>query len=310
MAEEPTEVTTEEKTRSDDQAADAAAAAEAKAASSVLDNDGGDKEVTAPADWPDDWRQKLAGDDAKFLGILNRYTSPQTFARAYQNLRAQRDSGALKPALSDKATPEELAQWRKDNGIPEKAADYLAALPDGLVIGADDRPRVETFVQAMHEKNAPPALVHEALGWYYQTIEQEQAARAEQDEAARVETIDTLRTEWGADYRREMNRITSLLDGAPEGVKDKIFGARAPDGVPLGSDPGFLRFLAQMAREVNPAATVVPGAANPGAAIADEIASIEAMMGNQQSEYWTGPKADKYQARYRELISARDKSAA
>jgi hypothetical protein len=33
------------------------------------------------------------------------------------------------------------------------------------------------------------------------------------------------------------------------------------------------------------------------------------MMANKQSEYWKGPKAESIQARYRELITARERLA-
>jgi len=33
------------------------------------------------------------------------------------------------------------------------------------------------------------------------------------------------------------------------------------------------------------------------------------LMGNRSSEYWKGPGADKMQARYRELVSARDRKS-
>jgi hypothetical protein len=39
--------------------------------------------------------------------------------------------------------------------------------------------------------------------------------------------------------------------------------------------------------------------------IEDEIARLEALMGNKQSEYWKGPKADAMQTRLRELYSLR-----
>jgi len=55
----------------------------------------------------------------------------------------------------------------------------------------------------------------------------------------------------------------------------------------------------------------VPAAAPRGAsgqfvgkaAVADERAEIEALMGRQDSEYWRGPKAATLQQRYRELLA-------
>jgi len=52
---------------------------------------------------------------------------------------------------------------------------------------------------------------------------------------------------------------------------------------------------------------VPPGTGDIGAAIGDEIANIEKLMGNKASDYWRGPKAEKMQERYRQLVAARDK---
>jgi hypothetical protein len=100
-----------------------------------------------------------------------------------------------------------------------------------------------------------------------------------------------------------------LLDRAPAGVKDLLAGARLSDGTLLGSHAGALRWLSSLAREINPAATVVPGAGAGGAAsIDDEIRGWETKMADKHSDYWAGPHADRNQSRLRELYRAREKT--
>ena len=289
-------------------------AAEAK---TLIETDDGDGQpAAAPADWPDDWREKLAGDDTKLLATLKRFTSPKTFSESYFALKQKLSSGEYQKKLAGDATDEQKAEWRKENGIPDKAEDYDTTLGDGLVIGEHDKPLVNEFLSSMHAANAQPEAVKAALSTYYKLVEQQTAARADADALGRTEAEDALRTEWGNDYRKNVNAAFSLLDVAPAGVKDRLMNGRLADGTPIGNDPGVLKFLAGLAREVNPLGTVVPGAgANATSAIADEIAGIEKQMGDLSSDYWKGQKAEggketKMQVRYRELVTARDKIAA
>jgi hypothetical protein len=98
----------------------------------------------------------------------------------------------------------------------------------------------------------------------------------------------------------------------PAEVQTMLFSARTADGAILGNHPLFLKIGAQLGRELNPAATIVPaGDANAVATIANEIKTIEASMydasGQPNRAYW-GDNAK--QARYRELIDAQQKMTA
>jgi hypothetical protein len=258
-----------------------------------------------PATWPEDWQQRLAGGDEKALKKLQRYASPTDVAKALLAAQAKISSGELKAALPADAKPEEIAAWRAENGIPEKPEGYLEKLPDGVVIGEQDKALVGLFVKDMHDRNASPEVVQAAIGSYYKVMEQVQAEQAEANAALQSATEDALRADWGANYRREVGAIHGLLDQAPEGVKDALLNARAADGTALANNAAVLRWLNSMAREINPAATVVPGAgANAGKGVADRMREIEAQMSNPKSDYW---KSDAMQKEYRDLIVARDK---
>lgn len=255
--------------------------------------------------WPSDWRANLSAGDDKLAQRLERFASPADLLKSYRALEQRQSSGELKRALPDNATPEELTAWRKDNGIPEKPDGYELKLSDGRVVGEADKPQVSKFLEQMHAKNASPQLVNAALDAYYQAQEEAIAQREQLDDQFRQKSEDALRSEWGQDYRRNLNLIKGLFATAPEGLSDKLFGARFADGTPLGSDPDALRYFATLAREVNPVGAVVPGAgANAGATIKEELASIQKLMGDRGSEYWKGQKAEAMQARYRELITA------
>lgn len=266
--------------------------------------------------WQPGWREHMAGGDAKVLQRLNRFADPGALLKSYLELDRRMSAGELKSTLKDGATPEELKAWRTENGIPDKPDGYQP--PEGLVLGDEDKAIVAEFAATAHAMNFRPEQYQGALTWYYEAKDKAEAAQADADAKLAKETQDALRGEWpGAEYRANMNALHSLLDTAPQvtledgskvQLKDLILGARLPNGQPIGSSPEALRWFAQLSREVNPAATVVlPTGANTMQAIDDEIIELKKLMGNKSSEYWKGPKAEKNQQRYRELLDAQAK---
>lgn len=266
----------------------------------------GDNTPTPEAlgDWPADWRQKYST-DPKIVKQLERYASPKAALDALFAARLKISSGELKSTLKEGATPEEVATWRTDNGIPESADKYDLTLTNGLVVGEADKPMVDEFLAKAHATNMHPSQVKEALGWYFDRQEQARVAQEAKDSASRAGSEDALRAEYGTDYRRNVAIANQLLDGAPQGVKDQLLAGRLADGTPIGNSPDVIRWLVGMSRELNPIGTVVPGSGtNAVQAVEAEISSLRKMMGDNKSDYWKGPAAATNQARYLELTRA------
>lgn len=267
-------------------------------------------EAPAPvaADWPADWRAKLAGDDKAYLKTLERYASPADMSKALREAQKKISSGDIgKKAPAADAPAEEVAAWRKENGIPDDPKGYDTDLGNGLVWGEADKPFLDDFTAFAHGKNLPPAQVKDMLGWYAKTQEQAAAQMQQADGTFHLESDQALRKEWGADFKRNINAIGNLL-GTVDGGAEWILQARSQDGKLLGDDPRFVKWLASTAIEVNPVATLLPaGAADPAKSIADRKSDIEKMMGDKGSDYWRGPKSDGIQKEYRELIEASEK---
>lgn len=268
-----------------------------------------DKASTQTQAWPEDWREQIYGSDPKLLSRLQRYASVKDVANALVAAQNRISSGELKSALKANATSEEAAAWRLENGIPESPDKYDLTMQGGIVFGEEDKPFIESFTKAAHAANFHPEQVKAALAWYHKDRESQIEVMAAKDAQQRDAARDELIAEWGVnDFKRNSNQIMSLLDTAPTGVKDFILMARGPDDQALFNNPNVLRFFDSVARQINPVATVVPGhTGNIGAAIGDEIQKLEKMMGSKASEYWKGPNAEKNQARYRELVGARER---
>jgi hypothetical protein len=278
-----------------------------------------DKPAETPANWPSNWREIMAGGDQKVLGYLNRYTSPNNVSKALLAFRSKMDAGEImrsKPEgdPNDPATKQALNEWRAQASIPEGPDGYLEKVPDGLVFGDADKPMLDGFLKDMHDADAPPAFVHKALVWYKQQQEDLLNAQAEADQTYRAQSEDDMRAEWGPEYRGNLNAIKGMLTThGSEDVANVLWASRGPDGRMLGDNPGMLKFLGSIARELNPYGTVVPSGQGAKAA-ENEMASIKSKMADQQSEYWRGPREangqTQLQNRYQQLIEIQERSNA
>jgi hypothetical protein len=260
-------------------------------------------EPAAPSAWGDDWREKYANTDEKRLNVLKRYASPKDVLDAHFALKQRVDSGELKAvkALPANATPEQIAAYRAENGIPANAGDYLANLPNGLVIGEADKPALTNFAEAMHKANMPPAVVHQAIGWYNAWQEQQAADIAKAEREGKQRGEDQLRADWGADYRTNLNLANDFLTNtAGDELADQLATAVLPDGTVLGDNPQVLQWLAKVAREVNPVATLVPPGGGPDQ-LAGRKAEIEKTMRTNRDAY---NRDEAMQAEYRRIIEA------
>ena len=282
-------------------AADAAPAA----SGTLLTSEPADKPVIAPADWPEDWRSKVAGEDAKELARLQRMGSPADVWKAYRALEAKISSGQLKQGLKPDATPEEIKTWRAENGLPESPEGYKPQLPNGMIPGEADAPLINGFQKTAHELGMTADQFNKTLAWYYGELDNVQATQVEADKAFRGEAEEVLRAEWGAGYRSEVKGIANFIEAsAPAGLGDMLFNARTPDGKLIGDHPEVLRWLSSLVRTVNPMAKLVPaGSADPMKAGEARISEIEQTMRTDPQAYW---KNQAMQDEFGQLLQARE----
>ena len=258
-------------------------------------------------DWPDDWREKMAGTDEKFLKRLQRMKSPLDVAQWGKSAEKQWKQGADPDPFPAEGTDEEKGTWRKTHGVPDKPEEYIKdfSLPDGLVIGEADKPYVDEFLKAAHGENRSPDVVRSDLEFYFRMRDRQIQDLMARDEQNKETAAETLKAEYGADFKKYLGAAYNLLETAPEGVLEAVLGARKSDGTRLGDDIQVNRWLAQIALEINPAATVVPGSgAGSLVSIDTEINEIEQLMKTDREAYWSNPSK---QARYRELTDAKER---
>lgn len=254
--------------------------------------------------WKEDWRDQVAKDDKSVKNILGRFATPADAIQSAIDIRKKISAGEIKMPLPKDAKPEDIAKWRTENGIPESPDKYELKLRDGLSIGKDDKPIIDGFLKAMHDKNTHPDVASAAVDWYYGEIERQTEARAVADKAKASEAQEVLREEWGPEYRTNLNVVENLLSTMPKDVADDFKYGRLANGTPIMASPAAIKWLLNMNLQLNPHSKVVGNTAgNPASAIDDEIAKIEKVMTTDRKSY---NKDEKMQSRLRELYTARE----
>jgi hypothetical protein len=303
-------------TGADDAAKDAAA--DASAADKPAD-----KAAATTAKWSDTWREDMAGalpdgatpeqvaEHEKLVKRLQRLNTPADVAKAMREQDKLISSGALKKALPKNATPEQVADWRKSNGIPEAPEKYDLGIAPNVALTDLDTEMLSDWAKKAHAANAAPDVVKAGAAAYLEMRDRVSQQIEERNKAAKDETTEALRTEWGVDYRSNVDGVNSLLRASDSKAVADLLAATTEDGVQLLNNPDVMRWLAGHARVLGyVGATVVPAGGDLGKSIDDEIAAIEAGMfdsnGAKSAAYWNNQKA---QARYSELLTARERHA-
>lgn len=290
------------------------------AGKTIAEGGEGKAEVQEKPYWPDDWREKAAqhysaGDEKAYKRELKRLqgvTDPAGMYGMYRELESKFTSGGLIKKPGKDAKPEEVSEFHKAIGVPEKVEDYFKdlKLDNGAVLGDADKPLASAFAEAMHKAGTPAPAVQAALNWYFANQENQAAALDEFDDSFRKESEQQLKEEYGPALKRMTNSVAGLFAAAPGGTDLKnegslyarLMGGRTADGKLIGNDPDIVRWMVGLVREVNPAATVVEDGAGGGKSIDTEISEIETVMRTDRRRY------DKDLApRYAQLLAAREK---
>ena len=181
-------------------------------------------------------------------------------------------------------------------------------MPDSRQPPKEDDAFLNAFLSQAHASNYTQEMVDATIKVFYSEVDRQERAMGEIEKKVTEEAEEKLRTEWGPDYKPNKAMAEALLARAPAGFRDRFMNGYLADHTPIKASVEAWKWLVQMEREINPAATVVPGAGGDlGKTIDAEIAELKKEMGNPNSSYWKGPDAEKKQARYRELVSAQQK---
>lgn len=273
--------------------------------------------------WPDDWRERAAkhyaaGDEkayARELKRLGRIKDPEGLYGMYREAETKISSNKAIFKPGKDATEDDVKAYRKQLGVPDAPEDYLKNLKmaNGETLGDEDQEIATDFAKQMHEAGATQETMNAALNWYYARQEEAAALQDDQDEYGKYEAEKALKEEFGAAYKRKTAAISSLFAQAPggadisnpESLYARLVGGRLADGTLVGNDPDMVRFLSDLAGDVNPAASTLPDGLGNTQSLEDEIKEIEKLMRTNKREYFRN-----HAGRYAELLDARERMRA
>lgn len=252
-----------------------------------------------------DWRDAVAGDDLKFKSQLERFSDQGAFGNAYREAQQKIRSGQLRPELPEDASEDQIKEFRTTNNIPLEVGDYFEDMPNGLVVGEDDKEIMMDFMGAMHEINAPKEVAHKMVEWYNTFEERQQEAMGELDAEQSQETDDVLRESWGKDYRANMNLVKGMLNHYFGESAEQLINGRYQDGRGFFNDAKIMTGLGELARKMNDEFPLIQEDPEALKSLNDEIDELEKYQREKRTEYF---KDEKAQARLRELYELRLKA--
>lgn len=266
-----------------------------------------DPPVNTPADppkdapkaaWPENWRDQLAAGDEKLKNLLARYTSPDAMAKAFKE---QRDALAKKPAkedapeLPENPTEEQLAAFRKAKGIPEKPEDYEFEVPEGKELSDSEYDILMDFAKTMHGKNMPASTVKEISSWFLEYEDVVAQRNAEAAFKARSDTEEKLRSEWGGDYKANINLMSNVLQEHLGTNTGDFLSMQMIDGSRLGDNETFIRLMAEVSRKIggSTAELYTTDVHTTGQSLETRKAELLKMMNSsdpiERKKYWSEP---------------------
>lgn len=255
----------------------------------------------AKGTWPESWREEMAGGDEAVAKLINRYGSPKGIAKALLEKETLIRSGQVKKAAPDPKDEKAVAEWRKEQGIPEAATDYKPPTIKGHEWTDEDKPVLATYFEMAHAKGLPQAVLDANLEIYANLQRDAQEKQFNFDKEHRVNTEEDLRKDWGPEFRANMTLAKRALADVPE-VGDLWAEARLPDGRLLGSVPGFIRWASDLGRQAHGDAAFIEGDGKSRGS--SRLTEIREMQTKEPDKYWS----KEIQAEELDLLARESKS--
>lgn len=243
--------------------------------------------------WPEDWRLQLAGGDAKRAKELERYASPDKVAESWFGLRQRVGSGEFRAntpkPTGEGVTPEQVAAWKQERGLPVEAKEYPFPLMKGVTmedLGEDGAKVLDQFRGAFFEADMTPQQAERIVGEYNKIQEAEAEAQAVNDGKLKDGCEDALRADWGAEFRTNMASTFKFLGKTfgEEGL-DALMTARDIEGRRIINMPGVVKALHQLARS-NGIDDFEGGEPMQGGKTVDQrLAEINQILSTNKAEY-------------------------
>lgn len=214
--------------------------------------------ITAEPPAAPDWRVQMAGEDQDALKFLEKYADPQQAMKAWRSLQTKLSEGGKVKVPGEGATPEEIAEYVKAIGVPEKVDGYqITAKPaDGYEVSESDKAFLGGTTEKLHELLAKGAKPGDIVNFLHQTYYDAAAQSVIDAENAAADLAyegeQANRKLWKEKYEENIQwAIAGAKQYFPgsEAEFEETMGLRMADGRALFDHPMIQRIFAQVGRE-------------------------------------------------------------
>ena len=273
-------------------------AGEGSAPAAVTEPAAADPAQTAALDaakgyWPEDWKARVIGEDREgaLAKWVSRYGSVEAALKGGFEAVNKVRSGEYKKALTDGAKPEDVAEWRTANGVPEKPEDYKIAVPDDLA--PDDATKklfqaeIDAYRPVFHELNLSQKQAEAMTAAYFADQKAVQQAKFQAAQQTMEKAKLDLAREYGRNYEPYMKMSgTFVAEQVGKDGADRLFNMVLADGTHLGSHPDFIRLATNAALAFAGDGEVITGdGAASGGSIKEQFDAAIALRGTDPKKY-------------------------
>ncbi len=226
-----------------------------------------DDDASTYGDSPPDWRASI--EDPDLHRLSERYESASAMAKAVSDLRRE-TATRIKP-LGENASPEDVAAYRKQTGVPLSADGYAFDMPQGVEPSEADTAFQSEMAKAMHGANVTGGQAKALGAAFNDYVARQQADTDAVSAVAREQGVAVLKREFGGDYDRniEYARRAALDFGSESFVE--FLETKIVDGAPLGDHPAFIKAFARIGRGAGEAPIDIETPAGDSATLDERI---------------------------------------
>lgn len=163
---------------------------------------------TFTGELPENWHLALGDKYAPHSAELSRY---KTMDAVLESLFYHRSKNGI-PIPTPESTPEQIADYRRALGVPEKWEDYAIAAPEKLPEGMVwDEERTSALLQKAHEIGIPKSAMQQLAAAHTANEVARFTAAQQAEQSAVAEARAALQNEWGSKFDENAGNIRHVL---------------------------------------------------------------------------------------------------
>lgn len=192
---------------------------------------------------------------SQYRPTFEKYKTMEALLGGMANMSKMVGKKVVNEPLGADATDDQKAErsemLRKLNGVPEKADGYGVEYPSDFPEEMRDNERLGSYLDLLHQHNAPPALVKALVDADMQEALKSRDAGAQAKEQSLGDAEKSLKGEWGADYAKNLEQavrgantlgldLSNPMFAVPEAVKAmaQVAGMVSEDKLVSGNTDG------------------------------------------------------------------------